>query len=304
MGLMRLIILSLLYFCVEGLFAQPKLSVNSTSALIGDKLTLTLEVPHIAGSEWINPDVIPADTVNAIQVLKHGNTQSHPEDQAIIKEWTIAVYDTGFVWVPPIPVIMRSVQGDDTSWTNDIPLIIKGVIDSTGMAPIKPIDYEPVRFSDYVPYLIGLVTLIALILGGIWWRRRPKKDKEVIIIEEIIPPHITALELLRVLEEQELWQDGKIEEYHMQLSHILREYLEERYGVAALESTTSEVRDMLKPLLSTDHFNDMMPMMEIEDLIKFAKAQPPIEVHDQHLSFVRQFVLNTKQEPEKIEAND
>ncbi len=304
MVLRRMVILSVLYFCAEALFAQPRLTVSSTSALIGDKITLSIAVPPIAGSEWINPDVIPADTVDAIQVLVHGNPQIREGDRAVIKEWTIAVYDTGFVRVPPVPVIMLSGRGADTFWTNDIPLRIEGVRDSTGMAPIKPINYEPVRFSDYVPYLIGLAVLIALILGGIWWRRRPKKEKEEEIIEEIIPPHVTALEELRLLEEQKLWQEGRIKEYHMQLSHILRAYLEERYGVAALESTTSEVRQMLKPLLSTEHFNDMMPMMEIEDLIKFAKAQPPVEIHAQHLNFARQFVLNTKRAVEILSTGE
>jgi len=304
MGLRRAVIFSIFCGVVECIAAQPRLSVSSTSALIGDKLTLTIEVPSLTGSEWVNPDVIPADTVDAIQVLEHGNPQIRPGDNAIVKQWAIAVYDTGFVRVPPIPVIMRNARGDDTLWTNDIPLSVAGVVDSTGMAPIKPIDYEPVRFSDYVPYLIGFVALIAMIFGGIWWRRRPKNEKETIIVEEIVPPHIIALEKLRILEDQKLWQDGKIKEYHMQLSHILRAYLEERYGVAALESTTSEVRDMLKPLLSAEHFKDMMPMMEIEDLIKFAKAEPPIEVHEEHLSFVRRFVLNTKQELEKTDGDD
>lgn len=298
------IILFLISCCAFEFFAQPKLSVSSTSALIGDQLTLSITVPSIAGSEWVNPDVIPADTVQEIQVLMHGNPEIREADNTIFKEWTIAVYDTGFVRIPPLPVVMRNARGDDTSWTNDIPLIIEGVIDSTGLAPIKPISYEPVRFSDYVPYLIGLAVLIALFFGWIWWRRRPKKEKKVVVIEEVIPAHVIALEELRLLEEQQLWQDGKIKAYHMQLSHILRAYLEERYDVAALESTTSEVRILLKPLLAQEHFNDMMPMMEIEDLIKFAKAQPPIEIHEQHLNFARQFVLNTKQETLKTEGDD
>jgi len=304
MVMRQMIILSLLCFFTHGLTGQPRLTVSSTSALIGDKLTLTIEVPLVGGSEWVNTDVIPADTVDVIQMLDQSNIQKRPGDNASVKQWTIAVYDTGFVRVPRVPVVMRSSRGDDTMWTNDIPLQIDGVVDSSGMAPIKSINYEPVRFSDYLPYILGLAVIVALIFGVIWWRRRPKKEEEVIIIEEIIPAHEIALEQLRALEAQRLWQEGKIKEYHLQLSRILRTYLEERYNVAALESTTGEVRQMLKPLLSADHFNDMMPMMEIEDLIKFAKAQPPVEVHDQHLAFVRQFVLNTKQDQVKEEADD
>jgi hypothetical protein len=272
--------------------------------LIGDKLTLTITVPQTAGSKWVNTDVIPADTVDIIQMLEQSDVQIHEGDNASVKQWIIAVYDTGFVRIPPVPVVMRGPRGDDTSWTNDIPLLIEGVVDSTGMAPIKPINYEPVKFSDYLPYILGLVVIIALVLGVIWWRRRPKKETENIEIEEIIPAHEIALEQLRALEELKLWQEGKIKEYHLQLSRILRAYLEERYGVAALESTTGEVRQMLKPVLSEEHFRDMMPMMEIEDLIKFAKAQPPVEVHEQHLDFVRRFVINTKQELVKEEEND
>lgn len=284
-------------------FAQNKLSVNRTSGLIGDQILLTLEVANLPGREWVNQNVIPADTVAEIQMLQTSEIQNSAAKNAILKQWTIAVYDTGIIRIPRVPIIRKSASGFDTSYTLDIPLQIHGVADSTGMAPIKSIVYEPVNFSDYLPYIIALVVIILLVLFAIWWKRRPKKEEEI-IEEEKKAAHEIALEELILLKSEELWQAGKVKEYHMKLSHILRAYLEERYAVAALESTTSEVRKFLKPLLSPMHFDDMMRMMEIEDLIKFAKAQPPMEVHDQHFDFVREFVLNTQQIIEKEESDD
>ena len=45
-----------------------------------------------------------------------------------------------------------------------------------------------------------------------------------------------------------------------------------------------------------EQYDEMMRMMRLEDLIKFAKAEPPETVHEEHLDFTRQFVINTKQE--------
>ena len=270
--------------------AQPELTTSATESLIGDKITVTLEVP-VSNSEWVNTDVVPADSAMAVQVLE---TLAADRSQrgVIYQAWEVAIYDTGYVRIPSVPIVYSN---GDTFYTNDLPIYVQGVIDSTGLAPIKPIIREPVRFSDYVPYILGLIGAVLLVMGMIWWSRRPKKE----VVEEIVvvpdPPDVIALGKLSELEKQELWQQGKIREYHSELSYILREYLEGRYDVRALESTTGEVRSMLRPILEGDQFDVMMKMMQMEDLIKFAKAEPPIEVHAQHLAFVKQFVMETKE---------
>ena len=38
-----------------------------------------------------------------------------------------------------------------------------------------------------------------------------------------------------------VWQNGKVKEYHTQLTDIVREYLENRFHFEALEMTTDEI---------------------------------------------------------------
>lgn len=302
---MRIGVTFILIFAYAYLPAQPTLKVDRSDVLIGDKFKLMLEVPDRNGKQWSNANVVPADSVLSVQVLSEAAISSMANGRGSVAEWQVAIYDTGMIRIPPVQVIYGSGLDSDTFYTNDVPVLVQGVADSTGLAPLKPIRREPAKFSDYLPYILGLVGLVAFILFIRWWRNRPKKEaNEPIIIEDVRPPHEVALAKLADLESRELWQKGMIADYHSILSRILREYLEERYRVAALESTTSEVRNLLKPHLTSEQFEDMMKMMQLEDLIKFAKAEPPTEVHAQHLDFTRQFILNTKVELEKEDADD
>ncbi len=274
---------------------QARITVNSTEALIGDQLTLNLELTIPPGMTWQNDDLVPADTIQAIQILSQGEPRM--SGRTVQKSWQFAVYDTGYVRMPPLMIILQQGPGADTVFSNDIPLRISGVTDSTGMAPIKTIIYEPVTFEDYLPYILGALGLV--VVGGFlyWWSNRPRKAvvEEVIVVER--PPHELALEELEALQQANLWQAGHVKEYHSKLNIILRRYLEKRYEVATLESTTREVSLMLKPILTDEQYSDMMQMLELEDLIKFAKARPPEDIHQRYLDFVRQFVVSTALEP-------
>lgn len=286
---------------------QASITVDKTKALIGDEIALTLQINAPEGSTWENQDVEPADTVAAIDVLRTGDTQEKKGGgyTQYLKSWTISAYDTGIVRIPPVPVILSGPQGIDTQFTNDIPLMISGVVDSLGFAPIKPIVREPAKFSDYLPYILGVVGLILLILVAIWIRRRKPKDHEIVEIRDEKPAHVIALEQLDALEREKLWQQGLVKEYHSRLSLIVRAYLERRYGIRAVESTTGEILTQLRShALPEGMLDEVRDVMQAEDLIKFAKAEPPVDIHAQYLEFARTLILHTRHIPEPEQAND
>ncbi len=181
---------------------QARISVNSTEALIGDQLTLNLELTIPPGATWQNDDVVPADTIQAIQILSE--EEPRVNGRTVQKSWQFAVYDTGYVRMPPLMIVLQEGPGADTMYSKDIPLKISGVTDSTGMAPIKTIIYEPVTFEDYLPYILGAVGL--LVVGGFlyWWSKRPRKtmEEEIVVVER--PPHDLALEELDSLQRERL----------------------------------------------------------------------------------------------------
>ena len=84
-----------------------------------------------------------------------------------------------------------------------------------------------------------------------WWMNRNKRAEEPAYIPPR-PAHEIAMEKLASLE-QSGWLDKEdYKTYQSELTYILREYLEGRFNIQAMESTTAEIikqmeRQKLKP---------------------------------------------------------
>ena len=111
----------------------------------------------------------------------------------------------------------------------------------------------------------------------------------------IRPAHEIAEEKLDDLKTQQLWQQGLIKEYQSKLTFIIREYLENRYDMKALESTTQEI---LKDLMSRDFDpglnNDLREILTMADLVKFAKARPGENIHESFMLKAYELINRTK----------
>jgi hypothetical protein len=69
-----------------------------------------------------------------------------------------------------------------------------------------------------------------------------------------------------------MWQSGKVKEYFSTLTDIAREYIEGQFGVNAVEMTTDDILEEVKPLhFSSETYNKLKETMEVADLVKFAK---------------------------------
>lgn len=164
------------------------------------------------------------------------------------------------------------------------------------IAPIIPIIKEEKSMQDYLWFVY--LNLAALLLVGILlyiFRSRKKKAKELEEEEIIIrPAHEVAYEKLDDLDKKQLWQQGKIKEYQSQLTYTVREYLENRFGIQALESTTGEINRSLKEVdFDTKHTNDLNNILQIADMVKFAKAKPEESIHQEFMDKARSFVKET-----------
>ena len=190
------------------------------------------------------------------------------------------------------------------------PIETNEAVDTVKLAPIKDIVVEEWRFSDFLPilYLIGgavlfLVLIVSLIMYIIRKRQGPPP---ITVIQR--PAHEIALYKLKELQDQELWQKGEVKAYQSQLTYITREYIENRYKVLALESTTGGILKDLKEVdFPDDLVEKMREMLQLADMVKFAKANPPIEMHDRLMNDAFEIVNTTKlilteEEQEKVAA--
>jgi len=171
------------------------------------------------------------------------------------------------------------------------------VIDSTGLAPIKDIERESLAISDFLPLLLYiLLPLLLIYFGYKYYKKRQLAPKEIVPEEVIIiPPDVQALTELKDLRNKELWQKGEIKQYQSELSHIIREYLEGRYDIKALENTTRQIiRSIKDKSFTADDESKLSRILQISDLVKFAKAKPEVNIHEEFMVDAIEFVQRTR----------
>lgn len=178
----------------------------------------------------------------------------------------------------------------------DVPFQEQELRDSMDIAPIRSIIVEESNITDYYPLFYAIAILLALPLLYLLYKKYSNKENEVIEEEIIIPPaHEIALQKLEDLRESKLWQKGEIKEYQSQLTYTIREYLENRYEIQALESSTDEIVKALRASnFDPKDETDLKTILQVADLVKFAKAKPSEEIHEEFLNTAFSFVEKTK----------
>ena len=118
---------------------------------------------------------------------------------------------------------------------------------------------------------------------------------EVKIVVPVIPPHILALEALKKTMEEKLWQQGLYKQYHSSVSDTLRAYIEGRFEINALELTTDETMSRFRGnMLREDARQKLFAILQLADMVKFAKVIPIGSENEQSMTDAVQFVMLTK----------
>lgn len=297
---MKVVFTFWLSFVVIVCTAQTVMTADKTKVIIGDQIKATITTNLSEGREWRNVDEVWPDSIRGMEVVS-GPEIDNKNPASARYTWNISVFDTGWVMIPAVPVIIREGNNLDTFYTTDIPVEVMAIEpDSSGLAPMKDIIRQPFSLAYYKKYLPHLIVLI-LILAGIyyWWRQRKKKLAYVPPPEPEPLPHEWALRKLDELEQLKLWQKGEVKEHYSLLTSILREYLERRYAIKALEQTSDEIQNQMHGLqLSNALLTDTQQLLSVADLIKFAKADPGVDLHAATIERVRRFVKETMLLPE------
>jgi hypothetical protein len=109
------------------------------------------------------------------------------------------------------------------------------------------------------------------------------------------PAHEVAFEALEVLFAKELIAKGSIKEFYIEISEIIRRYIEDRYFIPALEETSSETLAELKDQnLESEAHQILNSLLTTSDLVKFARYRPSDEEHSDISEWAVQFVDQTK----------
>jgi hypothetical protein len=149
----------------------------------------------------------------------------------------------------------------------------------------------PVRWR---PYAIAAVIILALI--AIWhFFFRKKLSQMEIPAAPPEPPFDIAIRELALLKDMDLPGKGKIKQFYIGLSEILRRYIEGRFDIKAVEATTYELKRLLKhPELTKDQIQTILDFLSRSDLVKFAKFQPTPDFPGNDFESIRNLVIATK----------
>lgn len=294
-----------------------KASVEPKEILIGQQATISLEVKTKEGELVLFP-VFPDTIVSGLEVLPIEQTVDTLTNDGwtLSKKYVVTAFDSTRYHIPFIPVIV----GIDTLKSDSLELFVtipqlseatldyankykKGEIDSLNfaeleIADIKPISSPPFVLTDYIEYVaypfIFIVIIALIALAYIFYQRKKKKGyyfKPAIIL----PPDVVALNALNSLRTKNMIQKGLIKEYHTELTDILRQYLQAQFDIDAPEMLTSEIINKLQEkAYDNTRIMEMRDILELADLVKFARLDPLTHENDGSLTKAFSFVENTK----------
>ena len=277
--------------------------MDSTLLLMGKKTAIHVEVVQDKGLKgyFLND---AADTLNAyveVAERKQSDTTDLGNNRIQInKDLIVQSFDSGMYVIPAF----KYVIGKDTFSSEALTLKVLPVkVDSlTNIHDLKPVEEPPFFFSDLLPEFIvkywWLILLIILFIGaGIysyfkWFKKgeMPLKKKE-----KIIPPYDEAMMKLTQLKAEHLWESGQDKEYFTRLTDILRNYIDRRFSINAMEMTTGQIIDVLRINEETMPVNEQLnKILEMADFVKFAKMRPLPEDNEVAYQRAINFVNETK----------
>jgi hypothetical protein len=291
------------------LFAQSVsvlASVDSSDYLVGDFINYTLEVRADKNIQITIPFI--RDSLKKVEIIKELEPLSKEENN--IKSTTfgfiLSYYDSASITIPPIAIRYKT-SGDNQEkivLSNPVTFNVRKV-KVQQQAEIKDVK-KPIKIPlDWkLIILIAFIIIIVLGVAVYFYLRYKKKKAEQPVKKKIIriPAHVRALTALNNLEGEQLWQKGKIKEYHSNITGIIRGYFEERFNLPALELTTGEQMQQLKQVSAAENILETTnQFLSNADLVKFAKFNPLPSVNDEMMKQAKDIVTKTiPKEPEKV----
>jgi hypothetical protein len=137
--------------------------------------------------------------------------------------------------------------------------------------PLKDVVEIGGRFPT--AYIIILVLMALAILIFAYFKNKKKTEEKPVLPPR--PAEEIAREALKALIGMRLIEKGLIKEYHIKLSDIIRSYIENRYGISALDRTTRELSQEIKTKgIERPHADRINNFLEDCDMVKFAKYAP------------------------------
>ena len=283
---------------------KAEATLDSSKIMIGDHVHVQLKVNAPTKKGIIIPQ-LSQDMLSefGIDWVANGTIDTVQEDNGVTytQVITITSFDEGNFYFPSIPIF--SLDSTLLAQTNPLNFqVISMQVDTTAnFKDIMPIVNVPLTFKEILPYLLlGLLAVAVMILVVNLIIKYGRKKKQPNIFLQTKPkgkPEEIALKALEDLRMRSLWQNGKVKQYYSELSTIVRIYIEDRYSINAMEMVSDEILESVTLKVTTDVFHKLKDLLQVADLVKFAKWSPLSDDHDRCFKEAVEFVRTTTPAP-------
>ena len=285
-------------------------SIDSTTLMMGDQTAMHLQVTCDADERVELPvfDEVLQDGIEIVNKTAVDTTRLKDGRVQLKQDLTLTCFQDSLFSINPLPV----VSGEDTFWTDAMVLDVVQpfVMDSTlAITDIKDIEKAPIWWWGIIRWILLALGIIGFGVGLFFlirWLVSLRKPKEEPIAPELLrPADEVALEKLDAIKATKIWKDGKVKEYQTDLTDVVREYIGRRFDVQSTEKTSDETLRAMKTLIDKELFAKLSKMLQLADLVKFAKWHTTPDENEQGLLTAYEFVEETriKEESETIGDN-
>ena len=279
---------------LAGQDARATLEADVTEATVGDRIGVTIRVEHARDETVAWPDSL---SLAPFEVLEAAAVPARPEGDRAVSTVNLAVaaFELGDLEIPSLELTVVDSAGSETVVRTDpfvVGIVSVGLDEGGDIRDVKGPIGIPRNWLLLWPWLLAALAVAG---AAYWYARRRGRDGPEPAFEPEIPAHEAALAALERLEASNLLERGQVKDFHISVSQILREYVEGRFRIDALEMTSGELIAALGTAdLGDELIGETRRFLDACDLVKFAKRRPSEAESRGLIPVARRFVDETR----------
>ncbi len=281
--------------------------LSAEEIMITEFLTVTIEVWHPEGTH-ITPPYLSEQHYDPLKLVESPKKETgwSEEKSKLFNRWAFRLEPliSGDFSIKPFVVGFR-FEKEKTKDPKNWPVYkihseaIPYKVNSAGfenLDDIKGIKGKIIPPYDFFPLIIaGLATISVFCIYFLSIRLTGRKRLREEPVERVDYRAIALSKLLE-LEKKKLEDQAAFDRFHTELADLLRDYIENIFGLKAKEQTTEE---FIKGVYDTNQFTPdqrgiLNRYLQLADLVKFATYNPGSEISFDALKNVREFVQSTE----------
>ena len=300
------ILFILLTFTTAHAQVQVEQVIDSVQIFIGQQVNMALSVTAPRGAKIVFPKLQKGHyLVPGVEIIDTRIDSANVDGLLRTSQiYTLTSFDEHLYPLPALKVKVNGKQYQGATLALKVLTVDVDTVHPNQFYPPKNVQDNPFLASEWtLPFLFSVLLLIVCV-ATVYLLVRLKQNKPIIAHVRIvrhIPAHQVALDSIEKIKAGKLTAAENQKVYYTQLTDILRQYIQKRFGFSAMEMTSSEIIYNLRQAGDQKMIDELKELFQTADLVKFAKYSTLINENDLNLVNAVNFIDQTKQDQQPTE---